>query len=874
MHQFFLSFLLFFCSVLSAAAVTAWPTPIVMQQPDGTSITLRLYGDEAHHGFLSLDGHPMVRDAATGFWRMATAEERLTLTNAHQASRLKVQRLQQKWTQHRAMPVTGAPRSLVVLVEYTDVRFTIPSPQLTFQRMLTEEGFSDYGLQGSARDYFRDASNGHFTPQFDVLGPIQLAHDMAYYGGHDAQNVNDGHAWEMAYEACRMLDDEVDFNDYDTDGDGRIDNVFVIFAGRGEASGGGENAVWPHSFDLSVTSQPTYLFDGVRLDHYACTNELLGADIAGIGTFCHEFCHVLGLPDLYSTDYNTAFSPGPWSILDSGSYNDRGKCPPTFSAYERYALGWVEPRTFDGPANVVLSPILESGDVYLLPTAKGTEYFLLENRQQHAWDTFLPHHGMLVWHIDYDETAWTQNTVNNLPTHQRVDIVEADNLRTTTSLEGDPFPGSCLVRQFTDATTPALVSWSSKSIGTSLTNITESGDNILFKVNGGVQALKAPIADEPTSVASRSFKAHWHSADAAEVTTTYRFTLYEQHSDGTLVPHPRYNGVDTGSQTSLDVHHLQPSTSYAYSVTACDAFDETEPSALVSVETLPLAFTETAPIALDATEITAESFVANWAPIPSALPTSYVIQLHQRTLTDADETTADFTDGVTALPEGWSTDCTATYSSAAYSGEAIPALRLSAGRHITTPRSEAPIRSISLWHRSSANQATLIIEGQDYDGRWTPISAITSSHADGGTTTTLSDADTLTTDIYALSFRLQDGETSSLALDDICVISGGHYERTEFQTATVTDVATTPLQHRFTDLTPATTYYYRVAATSTEGQSAWSSDRSATTQLPASITPTPCSAPATMIYDLHGRRVNTPRKGTFIITSDRKILKN
>lgn len=873
MQQFFLSSLLFICSVLSAAAVTAWPEPITLQQPDGTSITLRLYGDEAHHGFLSLDGHPMVRDAATGVWRMATAEERLTLTNAHQASRLKVQRLQQKWTQHRAMPVTGSPRSLVVLVEYADVHFTIPSPQLTFQRMLTEEGFSDYGLQGSARDYFRDASNGHFTPQFEVLGPVQLAHDMAYYGGHDAQNVNDGHAWEMAYEACRLLDDEVDFNNYDTDGDGRIDNVFVIFAGRGEASGGGENSVWPHSFDLSVTTQPTYLFDGVRLDHYACTNELLGADIAGIGTFCHEFCHVLGLPDLYSTDYNTAFSPGPWSILDSGSYNDRGKCPPTFSAYERYALGWVEPRTFDGPANIVISPLLNSGDVYLVPTAKETEYFLLENRQQHSWDTFLPHHGMLVWHIDYDEAAWTQNTVNNLPTHQRVDIVEADNLRTTTSLEGDPFPGSTLVQQFTDTTTPALVSWSGKSLGTSLTHITESGYDILFKVNGGVQTLSVPVALEPTDVSSRSFTAHWRGADDADV--AYRFTLFEHISDGTLEPHPRYNGVDTGSTTSLDIDHLKSATTYAYSVTARDAFDETAPSALISVETLPQTFSEAAPIVLGPSEISSDSFVARWTPFPSALTTGYTLELFQRTLADADQTTADFTDGVTALPAGWTTDCTATYSSAAYSGDAIPALRLSAGHHITTPRSTAPIRSVSLWHRSSAAQAALIVEGQDYDGRWSSICTITSSHVEGGNTTLLTDADSLTADVYALRLRLQDGETSSLALDDISIISGGQYERTNLQAATVTATTTTPQQYRFTDLAPATTYYYRIAATSAEEQSAWSSDRSATTLLPASIHPTaPCSGPAAMAYDLSGRRVSAPHQGTVIITSERKILRN
>lgn len=880
------------CSALSVSAVTAWPEPIVVRQPDGTTLTLRIVGDEAHHSFVSLDGCPMLRDTSTGFWRKATTDEQQQLTDAHHAARLRAARQQQRWMQHRAMPVTGRPRSLVVLVEYTDVHFSIPSPLQTFQRMLSEEGFADYGLKGSARDYFRDASNGRFDPQFEVLGLVQLKHDMAYYGGHDAQNVNDGRAWEMAYEACLQLDDDVNFNDYDTDGDGRIDNVFVIFAGRGEASGGGENSVWPHSLDLSVTPQPEYRFDGVRLDHYACTNELLGTDIAGIGTFCHEFCHVLGLPDLYSTDYNTAFSPGPWSILDSGSYNDRGKCPPTFSAYERYALGWTEPRRFDGPANVVLSPILDGGDVYLIPTAKGSEYFLIENRQQHGWDTFLPHHGMLVWHIDYDETAWMQNTVNNLPTHQRVDIVEADNLRTTTSLEGDPFPGTSLVRQLTDTTTPALVAWNGKSLGTSLTAISESlslsgetegaGADILFKVNGGVQTLSSPIVDEPSDVASRSFTAHWRSADAADVDAAYRFTLFELQDDGSLVPHPRYNALDVGSATSLDVHHLHPATHYAYSVTAFDAFDETSPSNLIDVTTHDLSFAEAAPTALAPTEITDESFVAQWVPLTEFSPLEggqaekldgYTLQLFLRSLVDADETTMDFSDGVAALPDGWMTDCTATYSSAAYSGDAIPALRLSAGRFIATPRSEAPIRSVSFWHRSSAAHATLIIEGQDYDGRWSPISTILSAHVDGGCMTALTDADSLANDIYALRFSLADGETSSLALDDINVVSGGLYERNEISSVSLSPTSDAPQQHCFTGLTPATTYYYRVAATSATQQSAWSSDRSATTLLPAGLLPpTTSEAPDALLFDLSGHRVSSPHKGSIIITPHHKIL--
>ncbi len=478
-------------------------------QPDGSIITYRLVGDEHFHYYMTADSI-LLTQADDGSFSYADRSlrstgvpasdlnRRLPLTAARADElviRPSLRRSARRTPEDMlttTFPSTGPPRALVVLVQYADVKFTIPDPKAHYERLLNQPGFSDNGAVGSARDYFTTCSMGQFVPQFDIYGPITLKNRQYYYGANDSYG-DDMYAYEMAIEACEQLDNEIDFNTYDTDGDGLIDNVYVFYAGKGEANGGSKNTVWPHSWDMSE-ADVFPMFDGVRLDHYACSNELYTSDYPynetlyeGIGTFCHEFSHVLGLPDLYCTTYASAYTPGEWTLLDHGSYNGDGHVPPLYTAFERLSMGWMEPTVLTGPDDITLNPIVEN-KAYLIPTENDNEFFLLENRQQEGFDKDIPGHGMLVWHIDYDDTKWQANEVNNTSSHQCVDIEEADNSQSSykTSRSGETFPGARKKTSFTDATSPNMRSWEGTALNMPLTEIAETPDGLItLKVAGG-----------------------------------------------------------------------------------------------------------------------------------------------------------------------------------------------------------------------------------------------------------------------------------------------------------------------------------------------------------------------------------------------------
>lgn len=513
-----------------ALAATAWGVPAkpglrTAVQPDGSVITYRVVGDERAHYTISADGCLLVRDdndefffaeisarrtlESTGIKASDTAVRPARAARAEDISRLAAAPRRRSAARvpsdmlTTTFPSTGTPRTLVVLVEYTDVKFTHPDPKAHFEALLNQPGYSVNGAMGSARDYFSTCSMGKLVPQFDVYGPLTLSNKQSYYG-RNGSNGDDESAHEMAIEACEQLDDEIDFNIYDTDGDGLIDNVYVFYAGKGEANGGSRTTVWPHSWDISEAGiYPT--FDGVRLDHYACSNELYDSDelgrntYEGIGLFCHEFSHVLGLPDLYcTTRSDIPYTPGWWSLLDQGSYNGDGHVPPLYSAFERLSMGWLEPQVLTGPDDIELEPIGENR-AYLIPTDRDNEFFLLENRQQEGYDTYIPGHGMLVWHIDFDEQKWAENIVNNTAGHQCVDIEEADNSQSyyKNSCEGETFPGSLNKTSFTDDTKPGMKTWAGKKLNMPLTEITETPDGLItFKVAGGRAAGAVDIASD------------------------------------------------------------------------------------------------------------------------------------------------------------------------------------------------------------------------------------------------------------------------------------------------------------------------------------------------------------------------------------------
>ena len=493
----------------SALVCLAWAVParrgeIVKTQPDGTQIVVYQHGDEHFHWMTNEKGEWLKMDV-DGFYRV---------TEALSAEQIEAKRMAApSRAAQAATPLNIAPRGLVILVNFTDMAFETDKAEM--DSMLTGKNYTrDYSYfyrgkkqsitsKGSAWQYFYDSSNGHYDPQFDVIGPVTVSKNMAYYG----KNVSDFDAapWTMVKEACQLVDDSVDFKQYDNNNDGYVDFVYVIYAGYGEADGGDKNTIWPHSYWL-LEAGITCKLDGKYVDLYACGNEMDSRTNyhTGIGTFCHEFSHVLGLPDLYeTTGYGTYKTIGAWSILDYGPYNNDGNTPPAYSAYEQFFMGWLMPRLIVDAENVELEELQASNSALLISSSdqhnligndpKPTTFYLLENRQQVGWDEYLPGHGLMLTKVQYDYNKWINNTVNNSSNRMGVDLIEADGKKPSSSSNGytgkagDLFPAGAT--EYLEITNH------------SIEDVSEQDGIIYFKYRGGIATSTEQVQTEETIVA-------------------------------------------------------------------------------------------------------------------------------------------------------------------------------------------------------------------------------------------------------------------------------------------------------------------------------------------------------------------------------------
>jgi len=515
-------------------AVPAYHGPVTITQPDGTSLTIRLFGDEFRKIRTTIDGF-VIRENAQGFYTYAirdsdnrlvasgviardadkrSAADKLFLNRVQKIdSETDLNTIQPVMSKIKAVPAvttstgfpkTGSPRTLVILVNFSDRSFVVSNPLTAFNNLLNEVNYSANGGTGSARDYFKAASNGQFSPQFDVVGPYTLTNTMAYYGANDT-NGDDVLPAYLIVDACKAADDAgLDFTQYDTDGDGFIDNVYVYYAGYNEAEGGPANTIWPHRWAVQpgfnfTNNQNLVRFDGKRVFDYACSSELRGnsgSNMCGIGTFVHEFSHVIGLPDYYHTAADKPALDN-WSIMDAGAYLNSGRTPPTFSAYDRFYLGWLTPEQLTRPAEKSLYPLSQSvtplsttaKQAYLLSATNHNlnganpspvEFYIMEYRRKVGWDAFLPAEGLLFWHINFNQTAWDNNTVNNYSgttqtasSHMRVYLQPLSGYTTT--------PGTAFT---TGSFTP--LTWSGANINRPVTDIVKTNDSITFKIMGGI----------------------------------------------------------------------------------------------------------------------------------------------------------------------------------------------------------------------------------------------------------------------------------------------------------------------------------------------------------------------------------------------------
>jgi M6 family metalloprotease-like protein len=437
------------------------------------------------------------------------------------------------------VPNTGSPKIPVLLVQYKDIKFKDSDPMATFESFFNEGSTSAY-------QYFVDQSNGAYTPQFELYGPVTLSKNRVSYGGNDSDGYDIG-VGAMVGEACNSLNSSIDFSQYDNDKDGECDVVIVIYAGVGEASSDVSNSIWPCQWDLASSDYGKNLtLDNTTVSKFAVFNELYydaNSDIDGIGTFCHEYSHCLDLPDLYDTNYGAHFGMGPWSILDYGCYNNDGYTPIGYSAYEKAFMGWIDLN--EGEENTYYTlPVFnqKSKDtdfaVKLTNAKDKNEYYILENRAQQGWDKYMPYEGMLITHITYSASAWSGNSVNDYDL-QRVTPIPADNtlkLDKTSygytfneaDLAGDLWPYGNAT-ELTNESTPAAKVNTGSYMSKPVTEISKNPDGT---VSFWVMKADLPAVAQPVNLAanvnsSTAATISWEPGDNTDITYTLEVSKHK-----------------------------------------------------------------------------------------------------------------------------------------------------------------------------------------------------------------------------------------------------------------------------------------------------------------------------------------------------------
>ncbi len=454
---------------------------------DGTTVEAQLVGDEHAHYWQTADGKAYVADGET--YVLADMQQ---IADKASVRRAKVSRAMTKRMRKVSMGdrthYTGKKKGLVILVQFSDVKFQDENNLTKYKRILNGSDYTEGNFRGSVSDYFRVQSGGKFELDFDVVGPYDLSKIQSYYGKNDAHG-NDMYPDSMVVEAVKAADSAVNFKDYDWDNDGMVDQVFVLYAGKGEADGGSSSTIWPHMYELNMTEAEQEL-DGVTIDTYACSNEVnINNEIEGIGCFCHEFSHCMGYPDLYDTlkpDYGN-FGLGSWDLMCSGSYNGDTFCPAGYSAYEKWMAGWLEPiELSDEDMDIEnLEPISEQGGAYIIYNkAHPDEYLLIENRQKTQWDAELPGRGLMITHVDFDKTLWELNIPNStltandvyvknygypVNTHQRLTLIPADDKLSIYNQQNDLFPYGKR-DSLTNSSTPKAILYNNNTDGRKLLN--------------------------------------------------------------------------------------------------------------------------------------------------------------------------------------------------------------------------------------------------------------------------------------------------------------------------------------------------------------------------------------------------------------------
>lgn len=491
---------LLFSLALCAAAVCTWaakaiPTPLSYTQPDGTTITVVMHGDEDYAWFTTTDGVFLCREKS-GFYISEIRDGQISASGilAHNSSERNSAELNAIAKQDRHQMVSkldtniahakkigiaertpayvahnGSPKILVILAEYSDYPFSVADPKKSFEQFFNAEGeHFDYGNSEnrnylSVREYFNVMSDCLFTPEFEVVGPVKVG-TMNSYGGTNENSPNDENTTQLTIDAIAGMEQQINVADYDADGDNAVDLVYIVYSGYGQNAGGAANTVW------AKTSSFNRIVNDVKYTWFSCASELnlypeyfesknVDPYINGIGVTCHEIGHALGLPDIYPTSASAHIDNQEmeyWDIMDGGEYIYNGYRPKDYTGWEREVMGWKNIELLSEDIECLqIKPLLDGGKAYkFVNPANEREYFVLENVQKQGLNKSMPGHGLVVYHVNWQSDEVAMNMCpNNIAGKPGMGIVPADgaclssyldysSAEYRTSHEGDPFPGS------------------------------------------------------------------------------------------------------------------------------------------------------------------------------------------------------------------------------------------------------------------------------------------------------------------------------------------------------------------------------------------------------------------------------------------------
>ena len=462
MKRILISAVLSLCAAMTFAipAKKSWK---VVSQSDGTTIRVSQAGDEHLHYYITEDNVPLYKVADNRYCYLTIENGKFHNSGvlAHESAARSAKELQVMNTIHDLAPIArqmaakkrsaakrcvrpdrlpskddisvfkGSKKALVILAAFSDKSFSKGDDAIVkfYDEVLNQEGYSQNGAAGSVHDYFKDMSRGEFDLTFDIVGPVKVSKSATYYGGPSPIMGGADHIGEFITEAIKKADEkcDIDWKKYDWDDDGEVEQVFVLYAGYGQATGGPTGTIWPNAWTLDEALQNNdgnggFSIDGVFINQYACSNELYldsGTVPMGLGVFCHEFSHCMGLPDMYDTNYGSTPTMGDWDLLAGGSYNGPqgiGWCPAGWTSYERAYAGWLELTELKAGDIIKGMTSLEEADgkAYVIYNDNHKdEYYLLENHKGMGWDKYTPENGLLIIHVDYDKDLFDNNIVNS-----------------------------------------------------------------------------------------------------------------------------------------------------------------------------------------------------------------------------------------------------------------------------------------------------------------------------------------------------------------------------------------------------------------------------------------------------------------------------